>query len=216
MKTGTRIELNGWLFEVGLGGSWLEQRQKRKIFCWKRLLCIFFSTKKYTNQLLYHTPPRDVDLRRLNQHLPNGSTLYCIPELVDSVRLALSTSSITVVGKSFGLFPTRISEYVTSMTRDVRARMDVTCRCQTDPTRRIPSSWERTCAHCHSYMHIHGMTESFLRSLLLTAQRFWCAKPWLKLRLNHIVYIDDSTTSGFHFLQLLGKYIVVIFCCSHS
>ena len=88
---------------------------------------------RYTNQLVYMTPPRDEDLRILNQHLPGGATVYCIPE----------------------------------------------------------------------------MLEPFLRSLLLTTQRFWCAKPWLKLRINHCFYIDDGTNSGFHFAQIYGKYGII-------
>ena len=164
---------------------------------------------RYTNQLVYMTPPRDEDLRILNQHLPGGATVYCIPEMLDSVRRVLSGSSITVVGKPLADNPPLILEFVTSLKRDLRQSMHTPCVCETNAKYRIPPSWGRSCGRCKSFMQIEGMTEPFLRSLLLTTQRFWCAKPWLKLRINHCFYIDDGTNSGFHFAQIYGKYGII-------
>ena len=159
----------------------------------------------YTGQLAYMTPPRDDDLRELNRYLPSGSTLYCIPELVDSVRRVVSSS--TVVAKKLEQSPPRIQEYVTSIKRDLRASMHTPCVCETSTNYHVPPSWLRLCGRCKSFMQVPGMSEPFLRSLLLTAQRFWRAKPWLRLRMNHCFYIDDGGSSGFHFAQILGKCI---------
>jgi len=48
-----------------------------------------------------------------------------------------------------------------------------------------------------------GVSNEFLHSLFVAAQEFWQAKPWLYLRMNHVLAMDCDQ-SEFKYVQVIG------------
>ncbi|KAJ3264742.1 hypothetical protein HDU76_012143, partial [Blyttiomyces sp. JEL0837] len=56
---------------------------------------------------------------------------------------------------------------------------------------------------CKGLIKIPGITETFIHDVFKSAQEFWIAKPWLRLRMNHVMRIDVPG-SEYKFVQVLG------------
>eukprot|EP01094_Clydonella_sp_ATCC50884_P026843 TRINITY_DN7493_c0_g2_i1.p1 TRINITY_DN7493_c0_g2~~TRINITY_DN7493_c0_g2_i1.p1 ORF type:complete len:1058 (+),score=205.14 TRINITY_DN7493_c0_g2_i1:102-3275(+) len=60
------------------------------------------------------------------------------------------------------------------------------------------------CPRCESIRDVRGLTDGMVRVLWGAARRWYEAKPWLLLRLNHVLRIDVPWAPSHHFAQVIG------------